>query len=61
MMETGMIDSADAYNSQTVFYITGNEVERYRAAGFEVKPLHRVRGDDIECFIAIEPCHPKTR
>jgi hypothetical protein len=56
-----MIDSADVYNSQTVFYITGNEVERYRAAGFEVKPLHRTRGDDIECFIAIEPCPTKTK
>jgi hypothetical protein len=60
MMEIGMIDSADSYNSQTVFYINGNEVERYRAAGFEVKPLHRIRGDDIHCYIAIEPTSCQT-
>lgn len=40
---------------QTIFYITELEVENYRNAGFTVKPLHRVRGDDILCYIAIEP------
>jgi len=40
---------------QTVFYIMECEIENYRRAGFQIKDLHRERGDNIRCFLAIEP------
>jgi hypothetical protein len=47
-------------DEQTIFYITEPEVANYLAAGFEIKPLHRVRGDDIHCYIAIGPACPEA-
>lgn len=61
-MQRALSDSNEVYGSeQTVLYITHWQVDDYRRAGWEVKDLQRVRGDDIHCFIAIEPCPTKTR
>jgi hypothetical protein len=55
-----MTTTMEIGSEQTIFYITQHEVENYRRAGFEIKPLHRVRGDDIHCYIAIGPACPEA-
>jgi hypothetical protein len=55
---SGTTTTMEIGDEQTILYITHWQIEDYRRAGWIVKPLDRVRGDNVHCYIAIEPTCP---